>query len=151
MVVSDSTAAGTRVDISGQLIRERLHSYGINDTGIHVVADERDALANILIELADGGCDLILTTGGTGLGPRDVTAAATRAILDIEAPGITEAMRTYGQRRTPFAMLSQGVAGVRGRSLIINFPGSPAGVDESISAIFPGVFHAFPIMGGAGH
>jgi cyclic pyranopterin monophosphate synthase len=150
VIISDSTAAGTRVDTSGQHIRERMVAYGVERPHMATLADDRSAISSTLTELA-GRYDLILTTGGTGLGPRDVTADATRAILDREAPGITEAMRSYGQRRTPFAMLSQGVAGVRGKSLIINFPGSPAAVDESIAAIFPGVFHAFPILGGEGH
>ena len=115
-----------------------------------ILPDDAAAISNMLTELAKT-YDLILTTGGTGLGPRDVTAEATRTILDREALGIMEAMRSYGQRRTPFAMLSQGVAGVRGKSLIINLPGSPAGVEESMAAIFPGIFHAFPIMDGGGH
>lgn len=151
IVVSDSTAAGNRVDQSGKLIRERLADYGVNDPKLLTLPDERDQISQTLIELAEGVCDLVLTTGGTGLGPRDVTAAATRDVIDREAPGIAEAMRSYGQRRMPFAMLSQGVAGVRGSTLIINLPGSPAGVDESMTAIFPAIFHAFPIMDGEGH
>jgi cyclic pyranopterin monophosphate synthase len=150
VVISDSTAAGTRVDLSGQRIRERLSDYGLEASPTVILPDDAAAISSTLTELAKNH-DLILTTGGTGLGPRDVTAEATRAILDREAPGITEAMRSYGQRRTPFAMLSHGVAGVRGKSLIINLPGSVAGVEESMAAIFPAIFHAFPIMDGGGH
>ncbi len=151
VIISDSAAAGTRVDKSGALICERFALYGISDPKMLTVPDERDRISQALIHLAAEGCDLVVTTGGTGLGPRDVTAAATRDVIDREAPGIAEAMRSYGQRRMPFAMLSQGVAGVRGRTLIINLPGSPAGVDDCMTAIFPGVFHAFPIMDGQGH
>lgn len=151
VVVSDSTAEGIRVDQSGALIRERLEDYGIHDPKLLTLPDERSQISQALVELASGGQDLVLTTGGTGLGPRDVTAAATRDIIEREAQGIAEAMRNYGQRRMPFAMLSQGVAGVRGKTLIINLPGSTAGVDESMTAIFPAVFHAFPIMDGEGH
>ncbi len=151
VVVSDSTAAGIRIDKSGALIRERLASYGVEDPIMQTLPDEQGQISQALIDLEENGCDLVLTTGGTGLGPRDVTAAATRDVIDREAPGIAEAMRSYGQRRMPFAMLSQGVAGLRGTTLIINLPGSTAGVDESMTAIFPAVFHAFPIMEGGGH
>lgn len=150
VVISDSTAAGTRTDSSGKIIQERLTEMGVAEQELTILADDGVCISNKLEELA-AHFDLILTTGGTGLGPRDVTAQATRAVLDRETPGITEAMRSYGQRRTPYAMLSQGVAGVRGQCLIINLPGSPAGVEESMAAIFPAVFHAFPIMDGAGH
>jgi len=151
LVISDSTAGGTRVDKSGQLIREKLEGYGVPAVQIVTLPDEQDEIGKALIELSEAGCDLVLTTGGTGLGPRDVTAAATRQVIDREAPGIAEAMRGYGQKRTPFAMLSQGVAGIRGKTIIINFPGSTAGVDDCMSAIFPAIFHVFPIIVGGGH
>jgi molybdenum cofactor biosynthesis protein MoaC len=150
LVISDSTAAGLRIDSSGAAVAARLKEMGVSAPTIDVVADETEAISAKLIELAQN-CDLVLTTGGTGLGPRDVTAAATRAVIDRETPGIAETMRTYGQRRTPFAMLSQGIAGLRGRCLIVNLPGSPSGVEQSIAAIFPGIFHAFPIIAGDGH
>ncbi|RMF58915.1 MAG: bifunctional molybdenum cofactor biosynthesis protein MoaC/MoaB, partial [Calditrichaeota bacterium] len=94
---------------------------------------------------------LIFTTGGTGLGPRDVTPQATRAIIDYEVPGIAEAIRKHGKDRTPYAMLSREVCGVRNRSLIVNLPGSSRGARESLEALFPGLLHAFPILLGGGH
>jgi molybdenum cofactor synthesis domain-containing protein len=151
LVISDSAAAGRRADRSGRLIRERLAAYGVDEPELRIVPDEREDIAQELREFADQACHLVLTTGGTGLGPRDVTAAATREVLDREAPGIAEAMRNYGQRRTPYAMLSQCAAGIRGATLIVNLPGSTSGVDESLSAIFPALFHAFPIMAGGSH
>jgi molybdenum cofactor synthesis domain-containing protein len=151
LVISDSTANGTRVDRSGQIINDRLSTFGILETRLQVLPDERDQISQALTQLADDGFDLVLTTGGTGLGPRDVTAAATRSVIELEAPGIAETIRSYGQRRMPLAMLSQAVSGVRGKTLIINLPGSPAGASESMDAIFPAVFHAFPIMNGQGH
>jgi molybdenum cofactor synthesis domain-containing protein len=95
--------------------------------------------------------DLILTTGGTGLGPRDVTVEATQEVIEREVPGMMEAVRAYGQARTPYAMLSRGVAGTRGKTLIINFPGSSRGTEEGLNALFPYLFHAYPMMEGMGH
>ena len=102
-------------------------------------------------QLCDDGALLILSTGGTGLGPRDVTVEATKEIIDREIPGIMETARAYGQERTPYAMLSRGLAGQRGDTLIINLPGSSKGVEECLNAIFPAVLHGYKMMKGFGH
>ena len=151
LVTSDGTALGQREDKSGKLIQKKLSDFGIASTDYRVLPDDQEKIRNELLALCETGCDLIITTGGTGLGPRDVTVEATREIIERDIPGISEAMRSYGQRRTPYAMLSRGLVGIRGRSLIINLPGSSKGVEESMSAIFPAVFHIFPITQGGGH
>ena len=150
LVTSDGTHQGKRTDKSGRLIEETLRSYGIT-ASYTVLPDERALIVNKLRELCSAGTHLIFTTGGTGLGPRDVTVEATREIMDREVPGIMEAARAYGQRRTPYAMLSRGLAAQRGSSLIINLPGSSGGVRESLQAIFPALLHGFPMMKGHGH
>lgn len=151
LVVSDSVSAGTRHDESGKAIVARLEQLGVAGVELKVVADERPAISEALVSLCDAGFQLIFTTGGTGLSPRDVTAEATRDVIERETPGIMENLRAYGQRRTPYAMLSQGVAGTRGQALIVNLPGSKSGVEDGLSALLPALFHAFPVMKGAGH
>jgi molybdenum cofactor synthesis domain-containing protein len=122
---------------------------GFNQVFRDIVPDEKDMISAKLREWADGGgVDVILTTGGTGLGPRDVTPEATRAVLDIEAPGIGEAMRFQTLKNTPFAMLSRAVAGVRSGCLIINLPGSPKGVRECLEAAIPAIPHALEMIKG---
>jgi molybdenum cofactor synthesis domain-containing protein len=116
-----------------------------------VIADEKLLISSLLEKYYQAGVNLIITTGGTGLGPRDVTVEATAAIIDREIPGIMEAARGYGQKRTPYAMLSRGLAGQRGKTIIINLPGSSKGVEESLDAIFPAILHAYKMMGGGGH
>lgn len=151
IVTSDGTFQGTRADKSGKLIHERLAKLGITDIRYQVLPDEREKIRNELLRLCDEGVRLILTTGGTGLSPRDVTVEATAEVVERYVPGIAEAMRSFGQQRTPYAMLSRGVVGVRGKTLIINLPGSSKGVTESLDAIFPHVLHGFKMMGGGGH
>ena len=92
-----------------------------------------------------------MTTGGTGLGPRDVTVEATEAVIDRQIPGVMEAARGYGQRRTPYAMLSRGIAGQKGKTIILNLPGSSRGVEETLDAVFPSILHAYPMMQAGGH
>jgi len=152
VVASDSVAAGAAEDRSGALIAERLEKEGFVVAGIRAVADDREVVAQTIRELADeSGCDLVLTTGGTGLGPRDTTPEATGDVIEHDAPGIAEAARAFGQDRTPRAMLSRGRAGVRGRCLIVNLPGSERAAAESLDALFPGIRHAFAMLRGEGH
>ncbi len=138
-------------DRSGRLIRERLTAFGIENVEPIVLPDDREKIRNELLRLCEDGTHLILTTGGTGLGPRDVTVEATREVIERDIPGISEAMRSYGQRRTPYAMLSRGLVGIRGKTMIVNLPGSSKGVVESMDAIFPALFHAYPMTEGEGH
>ncbi|MDP2644024.1 MAG: bifunctional molybdenum cofactor biosynthesis protein MoaC/MoaB [Desulfobacterales bacterium] len=150
IVTSDGTFEGKREDKSGQIIKERLEAYGITPSYM-ILPDDKDAICAKLKELCLQGIALIFTTGGTGLGPRDVTVEAAREIMDRDVPGIMEAARAYGQRRTPYAMLSRGLAAQKGKTLILNLPGSSNGVRETLNAIFPGVLHAYGMMEGAGH
>ncbi len=150
LVTSDGTHQGTRQDKSGKIIQERLKNYGIEPL-YEILPDEKDLICAKLLKWCEKGVRLILTTGGTGLGARDVTVEATREIMEREIPGIMEAGRSYGQNRTPYAMLSRGLAVQRGNTLIINLPGSSNGVRETLNAIFPAVLHAYPMMGGGGH
>lgn len=150
IVSSDSTAKGTRSDKSGRLIEERLKTQGLTPEYV-VLSDDAPTIKAKMEEFIQRDVKLIMTTGGTGLGPRDVTVEATREVIDREIPGIMEAARSFGQRRTPYAMLSRGLAGQKGGTIIINLPGSSRGVEESLDAIFPAVLHAYKMMGGGGH
>lgn len=150
IVSSDSTAKGTRSDKSGRIIEERLKDQGLTPDYV-VLPDDAPKIKVKMEEFIKQGVRLIITTGGTGLGPRDVTVEATREVIDREIPGIMEAARSFGQRRTPYAMLSRGLAGQKGAAIIINLPGSSRGVEESLDAIFPAVLHAYKMMGGGGH
>jgi molybdopterin adenylyltransferase len=143
LTVSDRSAAGARDDRSGEVIRE-LITTGMDAEIVdyRIVPDEQPAIEAALCEWADAAtADLILTTGGTGLAPRDVTPEATRAVIEREVPGIPEAMRYASLQVTAFAMLSRMVAGTRGRCLIINLPGSPKGVRENLSVVLPALAH----------
>lgn len=152
LVLSDSTHAGTRKDKSGLIIKEFLEDLPVEISVYEVLPDERKLIAERLIALADKEkMQLVFTTGGTGLGPRDVTPEATLDVLERTIPGIVEAARKHGRDRTPFAMLSRGEAGVRGECVIINLPGSSKGALESLQALFPGLLHIFPMMRGKGH
>lgn len=152
IVVSDSVAAGKRTDKSGKFIVTKLKDRSIDVVKYQVVPDDSSVIEELLMKYSDVlHLNLILTTGGTGLGLRDVTPEATRNVLEREIKGIAEASRAYGQRRTPLSMLSRGIAGVRGKSLIINIPGSLNAVSESLEFLFPGLEHAFKMMEGHGH
>lgn len=153
MTVSDAGSIGERADTSGDTISEMMGAEGYKEVYRSIVPDEAELISARLREWCDGGkIDLILTTGGTGLGPRDVTPEATRAVLEIEVPGIAEAMRMETLRITPFAMLSRSVAGVRGGCLIINLPGSPKGVRECLEVAVRGMSHGLEmIKGRRGH
>jgi molybdenum cofactor biosynthesis protein MoaC len=151
LVCSDSVAAGSTEDASGKAIMDRLKPFGIEVSKLQVVPDDSDLIAKTVEKLASEGYDLILTTGGTGLSERDVTPEAVSPLLDREVPGIMEAARSYGQKRTPFAMLSRGVAGFLKGSLVITLPGSPRGSAEYIEALFPQILHLFKVREGGRH
>jgi cyclic pyranopterin phosphate synthase len=152
LVISDSTYQGQRQDKSGLIIKEFLEQQGMEVQVYEILPDDRERISARLTELVDEqGVRLIFTTGGTGLGPKDLTPEATRAVIDKEVPGIAEAIRKHGKERTPYAMLSREVVGVRGKSLIVTLPGSSKGAEESMEALFPGLLHAFPMMDGGGH
>ena len=149
LTISDKGWRGQRYDESGKTIREGFSSLDSCVVRYEVVPDEKDVIASKLTEWADeGGVDVILTTGGTGLGPRDVTPEATLAVVDRVVPGFTEAMRAETFSKTPFALLSRAVAGIRGRCLIINLPGSPKAVQECLEVVLPVIPHAVEIIKG---
>lgn len=148
LTISDGAAQGTRQDTSGETIRTLAAQLpdAVISAGA-IVPDERERIEAILYEWSDEkALNLILTTGGTGLAPRDVTPEATKAVIDREAPGIAEAMRAVSLQHTPFGMLSRGVAGTRGRTLIINLPGSPKAVKECLEYILPVLQHAVNLL-----
>ena len=152
IVVSDSVATKKRTDKSGRLIVNVLKNKSIEVVKYKVVPDDSSAIEELLTKYSDDlRLDLVLTTGGTGLGRRDVTPEATRNVIEREITGIVEGSRAYGQRRTPLSMLSRGIAGVRGKTLIINIPGSATAVSETLDFLFPGLEHAFKMMEGHGH
>ena len=149
VTVSDSVVAGTREDRSGPALRDRAHALGWVMSAMELVADESEQIAAVLCRLADSGqVAVILTTGGTGVALRDVTPEATRGVIEREIPGLGELMRTEGLKFTPTAVLSRGLAGVRGRTLIVNLPGSPKGAVESFDAIAKLVPHIVDLLEG---
>ncbi|WP_425057756.1 Molybdopterin adenylyltransferase [Sporomusa carbonis] len=148
ITASDKGSRGEREDLSGKAIATILASLGEVKHYV-IVPDEREALSQAMIDMADNlGIDLILTTGGTGFGPRDVTPEATLAVIDRQVPGIPEVMRAKSLEKTSRAMLSRAVAGLRGRTLIINLPGSPKGVTECLEVVLPALEHGLAIMKG---
>ncbi len=152
LVMSDSVAAGKKEDVSGKVLVEKLRGFKLQVSGYKILPDDAPQVETELKRMADKEkIDLIVTTGGTGIGPRDVTPEATKKVIDRELEGVEEILREFGQARTPFSMLSRGVVGVRGNTLIINLPGSRKGVEDGVAAIFPAIFHAFSMMRGEGH
>lgn len=149
LTVSDKGARGQRYDESGQTIRDIFSDLGSDIAGYEIVPDEVDVIRRKLAEWADNKeTDVIITTGGTGLGERDVTPEATIAVLDRVVPGLAEAMRAGSLSKTPMAMLSRATAGVRGKCLIINLPGHPKAVRECLEVVLPAIPHAVDIIKG---
>ncbi|MFA5245867.1 MAG: bifunctional molybdenum cofactor biosynthesis protein MoaC/MoaB [Pedobacter sp.] len=151
LVCSDSTAKGEREDKSGLLITEMLRQVNAEVVYYKILPDEKDAIQQQIKDWIAEDIQFIFTTGGTGLGPRDNTVSAVKEILERDADGITEAIRSFGQMRTPLAMMSRSVAGSVGKTLIVTLPGSSKGAKESLEAILPGVFHARKMLEGEGH
>ncbi len=147
MTVSDGVADGTREDASGDVVEQRLATLGFA-VERRVVADEPADIARLVVAAADAGARLVVTTGGTGLGPRDRTPEAVQGIVDYLVPGFGEAMRAAGRTHTPLASLSRSLAGVRGRCLILCLPGSPRGAAESLDAVSDILDHALRMVGG---
>jgi cyclic pyranopterin phosphate synthase len=147
VVCSDSISRGEKQDRSGKLIEARLLALGL-ETGYAVIPDEAEDIAR---QVLDSDADLLVFTGGTGVGPRDVTPEALAPLLDLRLPGVEEQMRRYGQERMPYAMLSRSLVGICGQRVILALPGSAKGAEECMEAVFPHVLHLFAVLGGAGH
>jgi len=149
ITISDKGALGTREDQSGPALKESLENAGLLISSIKIIPDDINQIKLTLIELCDKhNLDLLITTGGTGLSPRDVTPEATIDVIEKEAPGFSEAIRMLGLKSTPHSMISRGVSGIRGKTLIINLPGSPKGAREGLDAILPAIPHALAKLKG---
>lgn len=147
VTVSDGVHAGEREDTSGAILTDLLREEGF-DVVRRVVPDEADEIAGEIAALSEDGVLLIVTTGGTGFAPRDVTPEATRTVLDRDAPGIAEAIRADARARTPHALLSRGVAGLRGTTLVVNLPGSPGGCRDGFAVLQPALRHGLELAAG---
>jgi molybdopterin adenylyltransferase len=148
ITISDRVSAGQMEDQSGPALLRLLAAAQFDASGPEVVPDVKQLIGAAIKAAAAGGADVVITTGGTGLGPRDVTPQATSAVIDFEVPGLGEAMRRVGAASTPMAALSRGIAGVRGRTLIVNVPGSVKGATESLEAVMPMLGHAIRLLHG---
>lgn len=152
LVMSDSVSAGAAKDKSGKIIVERLESYGVEIAEYKVVKDEMDEiLAAVRENTDDRKVDLLLTTGGTGISPRDTTPEALRQLIERPLPGVDEAMRSYGQPNNPYAMLSRALSGVRGKTIIVSIPGSSGAARDALDALFPYLLHSLNMLEGKGH
>jgi len=152
LVTSDSISSGKKSDKSGKIIAEKLQKLEIDVTVTKVIPDEVSQIESLLKEFCDEQkIDLVLTCGGTGVGPKDVTPEATIKVLEKQVTGVAEMMRNYGQQRIPFSMLSRGLAGIRGKSVIVNLPGSIGAVTDAMDSLFPGILHIFKMLEDEGH
>ncbi|HYA83779.1 MAG TPA: bifunctional molybdenum cofactor biosynthesis protein MoaC/MoaB [Candidatus Bathyarchaeia archaeon] len=150
LVTSDSR--GEDKDESGKIVIDRLVKNGFDIVEYKVISDEADVLESQLKTFSDElKVDMVITSGGTGLGPRDITPETTKKVIQKEVSGVSEFLRAYGQKRTPLSMLSRGVAGIRGTTVIINLPGSVKAVSESLDSLFPGIMHIYKMLWGQGH
>jgi len=148
ITVSDGVSEGTREDTSGRALHTMLRNADFEVSGPEVVPDKQERICDAIIAAVVSGNDLVVTTGGTGLGPRDVTPQATAMLIDYEVPGLGELMRRAGAAKTPMAVLSRGLVGVRGHTLILNVPGSTKGATESLDAVLPVIGHAIQLLHG---
>lgn len=151
ITVSDKGSAGLRQDMSGPMLQEMLREMGAETVHYAIIPDEQDQIRALLIQLADEqGVELIITTGGTGPAPRDVTPEATLQVIEREIPGLVEILRMEGYKKTPLAVISRGVAGIRGQTLIINLPGNPKAVSEGMEVLTPILPHTLQMLRGEG-
>ncbi|MBS3783554.1 MAG: MogA/MoaB family molybdenum cofactor biosynthesis protein [Anaerolineae bacterium] len=149
VTISDKGYTGQREDVSGPVLVDLVREMGAEVVHRNLVPDERDEIVRLLVGLADEmAVDLVMTTGGTGVTPRDVTPEATKAVLDREIPGLAEVLRFEGYRRTPFAVISRGVVGIRARTLIVNLPGNPNAVREGMETLSPILPHTIQMIRG---
>ena len=151
VVCSDTVSAGSKEDVSGKTIVQKMQQLGLNVTAYQVIPDDIAQIQQLLSTYVEQGYNLVLYTGGTGLSPRDITPEAIEPLLDRVVPGIMEAARHYGQQRTPYAMLSRGIAGFIKNTLVITLPGSVKGVKETMDALFPHVLHLFKVTNAERH
>ncbi|MBW0161870.1 MAG: bifunctional molybdenum cofactor biosynthesis protein MoaC/MoaB [Sediminibacterium sp. Gen4] len=151
IVCSDTVSAGKQEDVSGKTVMKRLEKWDVSIAHYEIIPDDRDQIQHLVKKFSAEGCKLILLSGGTGLSPRDITPEAVAPLIDRPIPGIMETARQYGQQRTPFAMLSRGVAGFVNDSLVITLPGSVKGVAETMDALFPQILHVFKVVDGSRH
>lgn len=151
VVCSDTVSAGKQEDVSGKTVIQKVEQWGVTVAHYEIIPDDQDQIQQLVKKFSAEGCKLILLSGGTGLSPRDITPEAVVPLIDRPIPGIMETARQYGQQRTPFAMLSRGVAGFVKNSLVITLPGSVKGVAETMDALFPQILHVFKVADGSRH
>jgi len=152
LVTSDSISSGKKSDQSGKIIAERLEKLGIDVIESKIIPDDVNQIESLLKQFCDEQkIDLVLTCGGTGVGPKDVTPEATIKVLEKQVTGVAEMLRNYGQNRIPFSMLSRGLTGIRGNSVIVNLPGGTSAVTDAMDSLFPGILHIFKMLENEGH